>query len=307
MRNPLVSILCLTYNHEQYIRQSIESLINQSYSNIEILLLDNASKDKTVEIAKNILESSGRSYKIIASDINYGVSKGLNILAKNHATGTLLSFASGDDWYNLNNISKKVEYISLHPKYSLIYSTGYLYFNDTQKTQLIDHKNLEEGNIYDKLFRKNFLYLHGCLVVKKTFLELGSFDENLMIEDWDFSLRLAKNHKIGLVREPLFFYRKHSEGMTSKPDSIYFKTCFKILKKHKKNKKHFDGIDWLMKQYLNTLKRENKNLHNRVLVILNNSGFRKKTLHYLREEISLLDYFFNYILRIKNFLYKSKV
>lgn len=83
---PLVSIIIVTMNHEKFIEEACMSSLSQTYPNLEIILLDNASSDKTFEIAGQTLSQSRINYKLIQNKEKFGVAKNLNILVS-HALG----------------------------------------------------------------------------------------------------------------------------------------------------------------------------------------------------------------------------
>ena len=106
---PLVSILLLSMNHELFIQQCIESLKDQTYKNIEVVYLDNASSDATFNLGKKLLEESGLQYKIFYNKESQSISKNLNFLLAN-SSGKYISPLSTDDWFAPQNIEKKVSF-----------------------------------------------------------------------------------------------------------------------------------------------------------------------------------------------------
>src|SRR5437660_435655 len=99
----MVSVLLLSWNHEKYIEQSIRSLIDQTYKNIEIIFLDNNSSDKTFSTGVDLLKQSGVKYEAYQTGSNYGIPRNLNFLfAKSQ--GEYICLASGDDWFHKANI-----------------------------------------------------------------------------------------------------------------------------------------------------------------------------------------------------------
>ncbi|MFN3692324.1 MAG: glycosyltransferase family 2 protein, partial [Fervidobacterium sp.] len=95
MTKPLVSVIIPAYNVEGYIEKTIESVLNQTYRNLEIIVVNDGSTDKTREIAYNILKNSGVNFKII-DQTNQGVSVARNVGIEN-ASGDYIKFLDGDD------------------------------------------------------------------------------------------------------------------------------------------------------------------------------------------------------------------
>ncbi|MDE3185308.1 MAG: glycosyltransferase [Bacteroidota bacterium] len=205
--NPLVSILLLSMNHELFIEQCILSLKEQTYKNIEIIYLDNASNDNTFEIAKKALEQSGISYKIFCNAESKGISKNLNLLLEN-SLGLYICPLSTDDWLTRDSIEEKVKYFNQHPEFGMVYTSCYYYFDDTKKTLISAKKNkFKEGWILIEILKECFISTTGCIIKRRTFKKVGNFDENSLLEDWDMFIRIAEKFPIGLVNKELAYYR----------------------------------------------------------------------------------------------------
>ncbi|MEA2020133.1 MAG: glycosyltransferase family A protein [Patescibacteria group bacterium] len=115
INQPLVSILNVTYNAEKFIKPTFDSLINQEYSNTEILILDNNSQDKTSKILKEY-EKKFSNIKTFLGDKNLGPYRGLNFLL-NKAKGKYISITDHDDIYHPQKISKQVDFLSQNKKF----------------------------------------------------------------------------------------------------------------------------------------------------------------------------------------------
>src|SRR6185437_11977719 len=123
---PLVSILLLSMNHEPYVENSIESLKDQTYNNIEIIYLDNASSDKTFEKAKNSLSVIGIPHKIFRNKESKGISINLNFMYA-QASGSYIVALSSDDWLTKDSVEEKINYFHLHPEFGMVYNSSYSY------------------------------------------------------------------------------------------------------------------------------------------------------------------------------------
>lgn len=148
--NPLVSILLLSMNHELFIEQCIESLKNQTYTNIEIIYLDNASSDNTFNIGKKLLEAANIPFKLFSVKESQSISKNLNFLLDN-SSGQYISPLSADDWFAPKNIEKKVNVISETNNTGAIFSNGWFYFQRKINFSLMIHQHLKEA-IYLKRY-----------------------------------------------------------------------------------------------------------------------------------------------------------
>ncbi|CEJ70847.1 Putative glycosyltransferase EpsE [Chryseobacterium oranimense G311] len=215
---PLVSLIIITMNHEKFIEQACLSAISQSYPNYEIILLDNASKDKTFENAEKVLSKFDRHYKMIRNTESFGVAKNINI-AVSHASGEYVSLLSGDDWLTEDHLAEKVSYIQKNPV-DFILSDGYKYYQSEDKmTDAYSPKEKKQIiDTLDRFFHENVSENKTANVgtfVKKELLVKYPFDENINTEDWDMNLRLtSKGYKIGFIDKKLFYYRILSTSLS---------------------------------------------------------------------------------------------
>ncbi|PKP49342.1 MAG: hypothetical protein CVT95_03475 [Bacteroidetes bacterium HGW-Bacteroidetes-12] len=230
--NPLVSIIIPCYNAEKYIAETIQSVINQTYSNWELIIVNDGSTDGSVTILKQFIEKDNR-IKLI-NKFNSGVSgtrnKGLEI-----AKGNFITFLDADDVWHTTNLEKKVNFLS-STDYDVVYS--YCQMIDEQ-SKPIDKllKGENDLKIEDFLnLKANYNTAPSGVVFKKEVLhKIGGFDVNLSNNaDQDILIQaLANGFKIGIIHEVLWNYRVHAENMSKnvavlEKDSIYlFKKCEK--------------------------------------------------------------------------------
>ncbi|MGE6328965.1 glycosyltransferase family 2 protein [Psychrobacter pacificensis] len=180
---PLVSIIIPCYNSEKYIEKCIESIINQSYEHIEIVIVDDGSTDNTVEILKTY--KNVRVYSQVNSGAcvarNYGLTK---------CKGYYVKFLDSDDFLNTDSISLQVDFAESLQDMQIAYGYKEVLFNDKIS---IDKEILDSTNQFRQLINRNIvttLPLHK----RKVLLETGAFDEQLKFrQEWDLHLKLAKN------------------------------------------------------------------------------------------------------------------
>lgn len=218
-KKPLVSIVIITMNHENFIQQACASVLAQTYPNLEIILLDNLSHDKTFENAKANFENCKIPVKLLQNTEQFGVAKNLNILVS-HTTGQFVCLLSGDDWLTENSISEKVKYLQ-QSDVDFALSDGYKYLQE--EARLIDaYSNKTKQKIIKSLpnfFKINITnnepYNVG-VIVKTELLKKYPLDENIHAEDWDMNLRLTSlGYKIGFIDQKLFNYRILKRSLSS--------------------------------------------------------------------------------------------
>jgi glycosyltransferase involved in cell wall biosynthesis len=182
-------------NHEPFIERSFLSLINQTFSDFEILYIDNNSSDKSYETADTIFKGASFNYRSFKREKNYLLSANLNFLLQ-HVQGAYIAFLSGDDFWELNNLEEKIKYYQAHPQYGMLYGGGYKYFYDTGKNVLWNSPLWKSGWVFKDLLSFNFINSIGVVIKKSTFDDIGLFDENSKLEDWDLWLRIAQKYPI---------------------------------------------------------------------------------------------------------------
>jgi glycosyltransferase involved in cell wall biosynthesis len=232
MRNDedLISIVLPTYNGEKFIRQSIDTCLQQTYRNIELIIIDDCSTDNTPAIIKEYL---GRDDRIIyhRNETNIKLPASLNkgfALAR----GNYLTWTSDDNYYATNALEVLLESLKGRPNCDLAYCS-YTFVNENNKP--LDIFQYTPGHLLFKCI------IGGCfLYTRKLHTETGTYDvTKFRMEDYDYWLRASTKFKIHYVDRPeLYFYRKHNESLTSE----IFKTN-KIFEEYKANYKNsFDSF-----------------------------------------------------------------
>ena len=202
----LISIILPVYNGEKHLAQSIESCLNQTHKNIELIIVNDCSTDASLQIALGYKEKDNR-VKVIDNISNKKLPASLNI-GHTNANGELLTWTSHDNFYEPNAIevlSKKL----LESKADLVYSDMNLVYENSNKIKKRDLNEIESLP-FGNCIGASFLYKN------KVFLELNGYNENLfLVEDYDFWLRAFIKFKFFHVKEYLYNYTLQSESLTN--------------------------------------------------------------------------------------------
>lgn len=210
-----VSVIIPSYNSGRFLNKAIESLVNQTYKNLEVIIVNDGSTDNTEEIAKKWQKRDER-IKYIKHQKNKGLSAARNTGIKN-SQGEYIAFLDADDIWLPQKIEIQLKKLN-ELNADLIFSNWYIWDpkNDT-KIKAFDSNPIESGkDVLRFLIKKNFGN-PSTAVLKKLILEkVGLFDEGLKSsEDYDLWLRFLLNGmKITFCDEPLIYSRKHSGQMT---------------------------------------------------------------------------------------------
>lgn len=259
---PLVSICLLTYHHAKYIEDSIRSVLRQTYPHIELLVLDDASPDNTVELITQFeseLEEKNIEFIFIKHSINTGNEPmNVNELIKK-ASGKYIKLMSGDDILLDDCIASLVEFIE-HKNCSVVYSNAY-FINDDYKYGdrfnhekcLKNHHEVPMDSMFDRLLKANFVQSTTVLIRRDIYDKYGMNDESLGYSDYDMWLRLAGKEPFGYLDKALLLYRKSETGLsnfsTKSKFMLNYNTTVKILNKHLKRKTPSERKDYIIAFY----------------------------------------------------------
>ncbi len=213
--HPLVSVICLSYQHEKFVERALRSVIGQTYSNFEIVFIDNHSDDRSFEKGKAILESSQANFFLHKTYKNLGIAAGLNFAIRSYAKGKYIATIACDDFWDMYNLEEKVNYFESNPEYGMVYGNGYNYFDDTKEIKLYYKKPSISGWILKELLEAPPINPQGILYRHDVIKELNYFDENAKVEDRDIWYKIAEKYSIGYVHTPLTFYRSHTSNISS--------------------------------------------------------------------------------------------
>lgn len=224
--SPLVSIIITTYNHSQFIADAIESILNQSYQNLEIIVIDDGSIDNTKEIVKEYRTVTYFYQK------NQGLSAARNTGIKK-ATGEYILFLDADDLLYPDGISLNVKAISYNDDVAFV-SGSYKYV-DVNKVEEEAISQSIVGNNFQRLILTNYIGMHGTVLYRKKVIEKYLYDTNLKsCEDYDMYLRISKDHKVLHHTELIAKYRRVGNSMSSNIP-IMLNSALKVIKNNVKN------------------------------------------------------------------------
>lgn len=212
---PLVTVVTPCYNHENYIIESLESVKNQTYTNIQHIIIDDCSTDNSVKVIENWIKENDYDCTFIKHEVNQGICKTLNESIK-LAKGKYWAGCTSDDAYLPYKIEKQIEKIEKSNEDVACVYTDSLKIDSSSNiiegTFLKDiFKDIEipTGNIFSRLIYKNFIPGMTVLIKMSVFEDLGMYDENLIYEDFDFYLRVAEKYKWEYIDIPTTKYRLH--------------------------------------------------------------------------------------------------
>lgn len=296
-RQVLVSVIIPTYNRAHLLKRSIYSVLSQSYTNLELLVVDDASTDNTQDIVSQI---DDKRLRYIRCKSNKGGAAARNIGIK-EAQGELLAFQDSDDEWLWGKIEKQVEaFHSSGDNVGVVY-TGFLRWENKIATY-IPNSNIEtkEGNIIKQIFHGNFVSTQTLMVKREFFQKAGVFDETLpRFQDWELVIRLADVCAFKFIDEPLVMVYSTPDSITSNNaaavtalDAIYDKNLLflidhpKLLSAFLYNLGHYNCANGNIKAgqayFITALKSNPRNTKTYIAFITSLFGCRAYTYFYLR-------------------------
>ena len=232
-----ISIITAVYNNEKTILDSIQSIQNQSYKNIEHIIIDGGSTDNTLKIIKQNLDANS----ILLSEKDNGLydamNKGIKI-----ATGNLIGILNSDDIYNdYNTIESIVNKFILDPDLKILYG-DLVYVKENNTNDQVRY--WKSKNITINYFENGYVPSHPTLfLTKDVYKVVGYFDLRFKLAaDYEFILRLFKKHSFKYLYMPVLIVRMRLGGVTNKKHLNIIKQNIEIIKAWKVNNLHLPSL-----------------------------------------------------------------
>lgn len=213
--SPAVTVVVVSYNHARFIQAALDSIKGQTLAASRVIVVDDASSDDTVEVARRWIEANGGPFELIAHPHNTGLCRGLNE-ALSLIDTPLYTYMSADDLMVPHRLESQVErWVEDGSSAVGVYSNARRI--DADGVELLpDYRTLHEwppsadleGDIHTQLLRQCWLPAASVLVMTAAVREVGGYDERWFFEDYDLWLRLAAVGRFLVVDEPLVEFRE---------------------------------------------------------------------------------------------------
>lgn len=227
-----VSVIIPAFNRAEYIRMTVNSVLDQDYSSVELIVVDDGSTDGTYEILEEYAEKGKMRLLTHPGRANRGQSASLN-LGLQAASGEFIAILDSDDLFLPGKLSVQVEYLNSHPDVGLVYGMGegvdgvghWLY--DIHSS---DHVEPNDPNAV--LLDCYFLLPQNALVRRSVYEEVGGFEESFRAaQDHDMLIRIAERTRFGFIPVKFFQYRRHGDSISSKGQRRRWTNGFEILRR----------------------------------------------------------------------------
>ncbi len=202
MLNPTVTVLMSVFNEQTYLRAAIESILNQTFSDFEFLIIDDGSKEPIENLIAEYKDGRIRSFRHENMGLARSLNEGLRL-----ASGTYIARMDGDDVCRSDRLELQIRQMAAHPQIDLL---GSFFDIVDENGKLIETKELIRDPIY-RLWRLQFHnnYGHGTVILnKQSVIDAGMYDETLLYaQDYDLWSRISRKDNTGMIPEVLYHYR----------------------------------------------------------------------------------------------------
>jgi glycosyltransferase involved in cell wall biosynthesis len=208
---PKISVVIPAYNSEKTIKATIDSVLNQTFTNLELIIINDGSQDSTLDIVSQIQDSRIKIFSFGNAGGNVSRNRGLH-----QAVGEFISFLDADDLWTPDKLASQLKALQENVDAKVAYSwTDYI--DENGEFLFSGTHNTFNGDIYEKLLVNNFLE-NGSnpLIYREALIELAGFDESLKAaQDWDMWLRLAAKYNFVGVPSSHILYRVSANSLSS--------------------------------------------------------------------------------------------
>lgn len=232
MNQPLVSVLMPCYNVEKYIVEAMDSILNQTYRNIEVIAINDCSKDKTGEILRQMAEKDMR-IKVVDNDENLRLIRTLN---KGIAlcSGEYIARMDSDDIALPTRLEKEVDFLEKNPDHDIVSTQFYAFRSENPDKRDLHHNPTSDCDLRAYILFKSGICHPAVMIRKRVFTELDlSFEmEYLHVEDYALWSKAIYKTKIANLSEPLLLYRVHQQQVSALNEQLQIDNKKKVFKIH---------------------------------------------------------------------------
>lgn len=208
---PIISVIIPAYNSEKTIEKTIESVLNQTFADFELIVINDGSQDSTLDIVSQVKDTRIKVFSYPNAGANFSRNRGFS-----HAVGDMVSFLDADDIWTPDKLASQLQALQENTTAAVSYSwTDYI--NENGEFLLSGTHITVNGDVYEQLLVINFLENgSNFLVRREAFIEVDGFDESITAcQDWDIGLRLARKYNFVAVPSVQILYRISPNSQSS--------------------------------------------------------------------------------------------
>lgn len=231
---PLVTIIAVCYNQEEWVEETLDSIKKQTYPNIQLIVADDGSKDNSKQVIKNWIKANNSDAVFVDHTVNLGLTKNINS-AIPYVKGDYFQVFGCDDIMVQTKIEDQVAIMENDRSIDIVYSDMDIINREGERSnQSYFEKNAYKkpvsGNLYDDLIDRFIISAPSVLIRRNVLDELKGYNESLIYEDHDFFLRAAKNHRFLYTPGITVLYRITGSSLSTQPHFLkFYKNSFLIF------------------------------------------------------------------------------
>lgn len=251
MNKPAISIIMSSYNDSFYIKEAIESVLQQSFTDWEFIIINDASTDNTAQIIHGYANKDKRII-VIQNIENKGQTESL-IIGFNRANGEYIARIDGDDeWVDKNKLLKQVNFFKNNPEYGLVGSWAYIVDKKGNRTTF-GRSPVEDEDIRNYMLIEN-CFFHSSVIIKKSVIEkVGYYNQKIKYsQDYELWLRIGLSCKMYNIEEYLINYRMNPNGISSTNYNLQLRETFDMVRKFRNYYPHYKKaiLLWYLRKYI---------------------------------------------------------
>lgn len=232
---PAISIILPTYNRRKWLKKAIDSVVNQTFSDWEMLVVDDASSDGTEEMMSEIQKSDKRIvYHRIPVTSEPGIAKFLNYGINNSKGKYVARIDDDDQWSNMEKLQLQYDFFEQNPGYVLI-GGGVIVIDENEQEMYRYFENETDAEIREKILYANPMSHPSVMFKRDTALKIGGYRTLEFAEDWDFFLRMGKEGKMYNFKEYFAYYQMAQQNNSLRNQKGLAKAILKLIKVYKKD------------------------------------------------------------------------
>lgn len=223
---PEISVIIPAFNAEHTIAETVQSVLNQTFTDLEVIVVDDGSEDSTLGVVSSITDPRVKVFSYENAGVSISRNRGFA-----HATGEYVSFLDADDLWTPDKLEAQYSALQVNPQAAVAYS-WVDYIDESGQFFRSASYTTANGNVYERLLLNNFLE-NGSnpLICREALVDVGGFDPELSpSEDWDMWLRLAARYKFVAVPSPQVLYRKSADSGSCNTPKMEAK-CLQMFEK----------------------------------------------------------------------------
>lgn len=218
-RHSTVSVLMPSFNYERYLPLAVNSVLAQTYSDLELIIVDDCSSDRSRAIAEDYARADDR-VRAVVHPVNRGLAATRNT-ALAASSGKFIALCDADDIWLPEKLKHQIDAFRGREELGLVHSDALImdakgYLTGQQFSRLFHRKNQRtSGHLFDELCRRNFICVPSVVLRREAILYAGGFEESLRsLEDWVCWTKISRNYQFEYIEAALVQYRMHSASLS---------------------------------------------------------------------------------------------